>query len=653
VPSNSVCKWHHLYSRVNQAINASLQGLPFTLHHGFIGNVAAKIPWQNVLTAPVTLAVEGLDIALKVSPRFPADYGTATGHLAESVVSVAQEFLNEELSPNENEELRESIVLAKDLPEDITASLVPGGLDPFSDDPPLQPLDPIEGVSVLATVMERLLARLSFTVDNLTLRLIHEGHSELILRIQHVEYGTEDAETSEAAGDEVRSIHITGITISMLDLHPQFTSLGTSKTASGSSTPPPPSDEEEMDASMTQSIVSLPESSLYMSATSSIRAASPEPLPPPTPPTPRTPQPAPEQTILSLGNDPIIFRLRTPTSSDPSVSAERGEISLSVKLGTLAVALHSQHIKALLELVKCLPSPSSTASYRQAPPPPNSFLDNARASVNMKGIVMVALLANPQEHHLSSFFTKPRSPLQIGHVRLSIDEISGSASAASTASSSRILEASINDISAFYIHAPGSTNASLVASPLLVFDRHLATQYDPAITKPRLPEFTVKDWTGDRASNQPKRSLWRVEPNFRRVPAEDRGVAVTFRKVIDSSATSCTHITTQPVHLFVDTNFFGCLLPFLQALTPESSGSRRRSQQYEEENDSDEMQPSPFGLTLGSENQPLEAEIGDTPKPTIVPLPGLDGEMLERMVLRDMDEEETTKSVSDLGAFDL
>lgn len=643
MPTNTVCEWNRFYSHVNQAINASLKGLPFTLHHGFIGNVAAKIPWQNVLTAPVTLAVDGLDITLKFSHRSPMDYDVTASHLAESVASVAQEFLNEELSPNENEELRESIVLAKDQPEDITASFVPGGLDPFSDDPPAQPLDPIEGVSVLATVMERLLSRLSFTVDNFTLRLIHEGRSELILRVKHIEYGTEDVDPSEATGDEVRTIRTVGVTTSMRDLHSQLPSLGSSKTTSRSTTPPPSDDDEEMDASMTQSMLSLPESSMYMSATSSIRTASPEPLPPPSQ-SPQLSQSTPEQTILSLGEDPIILRLRTPKTSDLSLSAERRDIGLSGELGTLAVALHSQHIKALLELFECLSSPSSpTAQSRQAPAPAKSFLDNACASIKMKGAVVAALLSNPTEHTISSFFAKPRSPMQTHHIRLFIDEISGSVS---TANPSHILEASIRDISAFYIHVPGSTVTSLVASPLVIFDRHLTTQYDAAMMKLRLLEFNVKDWTGGRASNKPKRSLWRVEPSVRRTPVEDGGVAVAFRKVIDGSSTAPIHIITQPVHFFVDTGFVSCLLPFLQALTPEPTAPRRRSQIYDEESDGDEAQSSPFGPILGIKNQAREADIGDTPRPATIGLPGLEGEMLERMVLRDIDEEAATKPVS-------
>lgn len=590
----------------------------------------------------MTLAVDGLDITLQVSPRCSTEYDVTASHLAESVVSVAQDFLNEGLSPNENEELRESIVLAKDQPEDITASFVPGGLDPFSDDPPAQPLDPIEGVSVLATVMERLLSRLSFTVDNFTLRLIHEGRSELILRVKHIEYGTEDVDPSEATGDEVRTIRTVCVTTSMRDLRAQLPSLGSSKTASRTTTPPP-SDDEEMDASMTQSLLSLPESSMYMSATSSIRAASPEPLSPPPQP-PQLPQSTPEQTILSLGDDPIILRLRTPKTSDSSLCAERRDIGLSVELGTLAVALQSQHIKALLELVECLSSPSSpTAQSRQAPAPAKSFLDNACASIKMKGAVVAALLANPTEHTISSFFAKPRSPMQTQHIRLFIDEISGSAS---TANPSRILEASINDISAFYIHVPSSTVPSVVASPLVIFDRHLTTQYDAAVMKLRLLEFNVKDWTGGRASNKPKRSLWRVEPSVRRTPAEDYGVAVAIRKAVDGSSSAPIHIITQPVHFFVDTGFVGCLLPFLQALTPEPSGPRRQSQIYDEENDGDEAQSSPFGPILGIKNQAREADIGDTPRPATVELPGMEGEMLERMVLRDTDEEATTKPVS-------
>jgi len=61
---------------------------------------------------------------------------------------------------------------------------------------------------------------------------------------------------------------------------------------------------------------------------------------------------------------------------------------------------------------------------------------------------------------------------------------------------------------------------------------------------------------------------------------------------------------------------------------------RRRSQPYEAEGDSNEVQPSPFRPIKDHLREP---EIWDTPWLTIVPLPG---EMLERMVLRDMDEEE-------------
>ena len=142
-----------------------------------------------------------------------------------------------------------------------------------------------------------------------------------------------------------------------------------------------------------------------------------------------------------------------------------------------------------------------------------------------------------------------------------------------------------------------------------------------------MPQTSLRDHPGEpstRASGRPR--------SGRRIP------------------TSCIHISTQPVHFFVVTGFVSCLLPFLQTLTPEPSGPRRGSQPYEEEDDSNEVQPSPFGPILGIKDRLREPEIGDTPRPTIVPLPG---EMLERMVLSDMDEEDTTKSVSALVAFDL
>jgi len=127
-----------------------------------------------------------------------------------------------------------------------------------------------------------------------------------------VEYGTEDVDPSEVTGDEVRTIRIGGITTAMRDLRALRPSLASSRTVSRSTTPPP-SDDGEMDPSMTQSMLSLPELSMYMSATSSIRATSPEPLPPPPP---QFPKPHPNRQSFPLEMILLFFVFAHPVLRD-------------------------------------------------------------------------------------------------------------------------------------------------------------------------------------------------------------------------------------------------------------------------------------------------------------------------------------------------
>ncbi|KAG8846022.1 autophagy- protein 2 [Serendipita sp. 411] len=375
-----------------EAINSFLKTLPIRLQSGRLGSVSVSV--QNILTAPLAVEVDRLE--LQFGLLRPSTDGQAPGQdedsrededpLVHSVMSVAQEFIHEKL---EAESLRESVTLQKPEParahehprsgrfldeddNDDVATHVPGSFEPFVDPFQVETKrsgegsssslgEDVEGVSVLAGVIERILARLSVTVREIVVRFVHEGNAELVLRVGEIAYGTEEVVGSEG-GDagkvtteiEVkgmkRTIRIQGVDVSMRNLallplegpktpltasEPpsspidskasiglQLTSSLTQPAdppsvlgiiASLPSQPPQPLDlapdqddyveeddeEDEMDASMTQSMLSLPppgtnpstilssddsdgspSSTMYLSADGSVRAHTPPALTP-------------------------------------------------------------------------------------------------------------------------------------------------------------------------------------------------------------------------------------------------------------------------------------------------------------------------------------------------------------------------------------
>ncbi|KAG8820739.1 autophagy- protein 2 [Serendipita sp. 400] len=300
-------------------------------------------------------------------------------------MSVAQEFIHEKL---EAESLRESVTLQKPEPararehprsgrfldeddNDDVATHVPGSFEPFVDPFQVETKrsgegsssslgEDVEGVSVLAGVIERILARLSVTVREIVVRFVHEGNAELVLRVGEIAYGTEEVVRSEGDAGKVtteievkgmkRTIRIQGVDVSIRSLallplegpktpltasEPPSSpidsnaSIGLQLTSSLIQTADPPSvlgiiaslppqppqpldlapdqddyveeddEEDEMDASMTQSMLSLPppgtdpstilssddsdgspSSTMYLSADGSVRAHTPPALTP-------------------------------------------------------------------------------------------------------------------------------------------------------------------------------------------------------------------------------------------------------------------------------------------------------------------------------------------------------------------------------------
>ncbi|KAI0780919.1 hypothetical protein BD413DRAFT_660017 [Trametes elegans] len=217
----------------DEAINALISGLPIRLRDGSVGKVTARIPWPNPLTSSIGLSLESLHLTF---------YRPFTDNLAESVVSVAETFIHEELSAHEEATLRESFhsdigTSALSLSEDN----VPGGLDPFisEEDVHQHDADP-PGVSIFATLIERLLARFQITLVNpqeASFTLVSQGRPH-----------------TPAGGDSsVRKVTITGLTVTSRCLRPSGrqpavnidhaspTTTSSTKTSPVRTSPEPPS----------------------------------------------------------------------------------------------------------------------------------------------------------------------------------------------------------------------------------------------------------------------------------------------------------------------------------------------------------------------------------------------------------------------------
>ena len=421
-----------------QAINALLVGLPVELHSSHVGHITARIPWPNPLTSTLGLSLQSLHLTLDLLDNPPNNQPSQTSNLADSVASVAAEFLHDELSPGEEATLRESFHPDRGLPPD-SADYVPGGIDPFlnTEEPSFNDTDP-DGVGIFATLIERLLARFAFDAADTRITIRHPERSSVTLIIPNIRYET-TSETSPAteatlrndATGETRTMTISGVEITMLDLRPEdttkpaFPSIVSSVTSLPRSlygqpprelhsrSPSPDSDiDDETQMAMSQSIAFLPPkplssssmsasvaSSLYHSAISEAPSqsttvyesipeerppiepvAKPEEQRPPIsdqqPPSGEVSTPGagvPEETILSFGSDPIVIRLTTPPASESrpgqqGVEKRDDSLRLSVTTGVLSFALRARHIQGLLELTTTLGSVGSTSPS----PPPKS-----------------------------------------------------------------------------------------------------------------------------------------------------------------------------------------------------------------------------------------------------------------------------------------
>ncbi|KAF9464765.1 hypothetical protein BDZ94DRAFT_466688 [Collybia nuda] len=305
----------------NEAINDLIYGLPITLHDGFMSSITARVPWPNPLTSTLGFSLNSLRLTFHLLPpscEFGSNHPDVT--LAESVLSVAESFVHEELTPQEEKLWNSTPDLSASVHPDHNPN-IPGGLDvdPFLSAPEemLQPESNPPGVSLFTTLIERLLARFEFDAVNTEITLVHPGNISITLTIAEIRYQTEGHGGSSderyyeigTREGETRTLSMSGIKITALnlkknlpgtlfsasltpstsevqttypshyDLHPpEDNSRGASPTSSTSSM------DEETRFAMSQSLAFLPPrpvspaasdtSSMYQSAMSATRTLS-------------------------------------------------------------------------------------------------------------------------------------------------------------------------------------------------------------------------------------------------------------------------------------------------------------------------------------------------------------------------------------------
>ena len=276
------------------------------LHSSHVGHITVRIPWPNPLTSTLGLSLQSLHLTFDLLDNPPNCQPSQTSNLADSVASVAAEFLHDELSPGEEAALRESFHPDHISPPDPTG-YVPGGIDPFLNTEELasNDTDP-DGVGMFASLIERLMARFAFDATDTRITIRRPERSSFTLIVPSMRYETESGASSankaptpqatlrnDATG-ESRTITISGVEVKMLYLRTEDTTKSTfpSIVSSVASLPHPPQSQlpreahsrspspdsdidDETQMAMSQSIAFLPPQPLSFSfisasATSSI-----------------------------------------------------------------------------------------------------------------------------------------------------------------------------------------------------------------------------------------------------------------------------------------------------------------------------------------------------------------------------------------------
>ncbi|ODO11399.1 hypothetical protein I350_00178 [Cryptococcus amylolentus CBS 6273] len=466
--------------------------VPLTLTSGSLGRLTARLPFPNLWSDPLSVSLDTLTLDFTLACPSPLSHGKASSHpaadhhdLAESVTSAADDFLHHELDAYEEKELegsiRQSLILSQtdpfesDLPGGFPSSLPTGHISPGQ---PL-PAD-IESTTVLAGMVERILARLDLKVENVVIRVKIEGEEEGVveLRIRKVQYADE-SEAQLAEGCTTRSIRISGVDIVSVPSFPPPSSPRvsrqqprTSSVSSGSSKASS-SDDDSADMYMSQAVADLREglADVRLSPMESSSSSEDEPsvyesalfhsaieeqpglsgipnMPPagssssdtedegsrsatPTPEAKSQPRsPLPATPILSFGQEDIVLRMRTtrpsPLLNEAAPQSALPKVDVEVLVGTVAAVILPSQLRLLICALQSLSQtePSTEEPLSTTKSQPRMTVINR---IKFFQLIAVYDLSAPQSPQLfkalDTHFARPASSLPFNHLRFKLEQL--------------------------------------------------------------------------------------------------------------------------------------------------------------------------------------------------------------------------------------
>ncbi|BGP04050.1 Autophagy-related protein 2 [Rhodotorula toruloides ATCC 204091] len=617
----------------------SVPDSPLRFESGSIGTVTALVAWP---LTKLDLVVDQVDLVFRVSnsPRpaesppcppssevAPTPREDRSDPLAEShiSVSIAHDFISHELLPSEDAELRASLHLSPSLASSVDLPGAFGGAARSEETE--QEAEQVE-TTVLAGLIERVLARLGVKVKQVRVRLLWEtegmeGENELELRIDEVEYTGDAGEPGAAKVPLVRSLQISPpqVYLRLAEPLPPSSTISsrpaTDRRYSSESDSSSSSSGDEADLlAMSQSIADLRtsvystrsggssstgRSDLFASARSapfqsvteepeeddpfhdpdaeahngSSESSSPD-------------QRGPPQLILSLGpsEKPITVLLSTaqPESDGdkPSKVSRRPVVTLSSDIDSpWTCAITAEQLVTLLSLATRLsPAASSTSTPPQAPPSARSSATSLNLSFSLRAFHL--LVALPPKASVSSspfppaIFSHPDTAVRAPHLRLRLDGI-GFTSDASSGMRFRIDHIALTETSA----SPGGVGGEDVwrTLPLLVDDVALANR-SSTNESANSPDWVRLATAGEGGAGAVYGRDWRFTLRTAGRKSTSKGeddAAKTPALVLSASSGEGLAVDLAPLHAFVDLSAIGRLLPLVEmcmdALPPSSESA--------------------------------------------------------------------------------
>ncbi|KAI8824336.1 uncharacterized protein EV422DRAFT_519800 [Fimicolochytrium jonesii] len=215
-----------------EVLNDLVADLPVVVTSGSIKSIQAYIPWKDLSNSSCTLELDGLNIEVASVADDPENglsksSQMSDSHIMSSSIHFAENFLRSEAT-DDDEFSGGAEGSGADDPG--ASSFSNGGVPPGG----------LEGLQVLAGVIDKILAKVKFTVRNTKLRFCHSSPHSMAKGVPgsgpHIYYldfdlsslafqdETPEADVSNASlpsAPKVKTVRFSGLTVSLNQLHPE------------------------------------------------------------------------------------------------------------------------------------------------------------------------------------------------------------------------------------------------------------------------------------------------------------------------------------------------------------------------------------------------------------------------------------------------